>query len=237
MLVWTKIPKSFLIFILMKLQLFTIGRTDDAQLKALITTYVQRLEHYVSFEYTELPDIKNTKKLSESLQKQQEGEVLLKQFQASDFIVLLDEKGKQFTSRAFAEQLQKRMNSGLKRLCFVIGGPYGFSDAVYERANQKISLLHYDIFPPDGAAVYCGTVVSGFFDFTERALSSRLVVFPFSTLSDSMILYLANKFSTFLMKASCGITCSSFCFNAFCMFLETSPKPSISSTMNFIISC
>jgi len=124
----------------MKLRLFTIGKTDDSQLKTLIAQYKSRLRHYIKFELIELPDLKNTKNLSEAQQKEKEGELLLKQIGNSDFLILFDEKGKQFSSREFSSLLQKQMNSGVKQLCFVIGGPYGFSEKVYQRANQKISL-------------------------------------------------------------------------------------------------
>lgn len=124
----------------MTITLLTIGKTDNSALQSLIDVYANRLKHYVRFEMVVIPDIKNTKNLSEDQQKEKEGEALLKQLQPADFFVLFDEKGKQFTSVAFADLLQKHMNSGLKNLVFAIGGPYGFSDAVYKRANGKISL-------------------------------------------------------------------------------------------------
>ena len=87
-----------------------------------------------------IPDIKNSKNLTEDQQKEKEGELILKSLQSSDILILLDERGKSYSSIAFAEALQKRMNSGMKNLVFVIGGPYGFSEAVYQRAQQQISL-------------------------------------------------------------------------------------------------
>ncbi|WP_149303365.1 23S rRNA (pseudouridine(1915)-N(3))-methyltransferase RlmH [Pareuzebyella sediminis] len=124
----------------MTITLITIGKTDSAALQQLIATYEQRLQHYVKFEFLELPDIKKTKNLSEEQQKQKEGERLLKEINKGDILVLLDERGKQLTSKEFADYLQKKMNSGIKKLTFVIGGPYGFSESVFQRAQGKISL-------------------------------------------------------------------------------------------------
>ena len=124
----------------MKITLLAIGKTDNKNLQNLIQDYSKRLSHYVSFQFEIIPDIKNAKNLSESQQKKTEGEEIIKRVQNSDFMVLLDEKGKSFSSVAFSEYLQKRMNSGLKNLVFVIGGPYGFSEEVYLRAQGKISL-------------------------------------------------------------------------------------------------
>jgi 23S rRNA (pseudouridine1915-N3)-methyltransferase len=124
----------------MTITLLAIGKTDSAALQQLIEVYQQRLQHYITFEYKLLPDIKNTKNLSVQQQKQQEGELLLKNLQKADVLVLLDEKGKQFSSLEFSSLLQKRMNSGIKNLVFAIGGPYGFSENVYKRAQQQLSL-------------------------------------------------------------------------------------------------
>jgi 23S rRNA (pseudouridine1915-N3)-methyltransferase len=101
---------------------------------------LQRLQHYINFTLEVIPDIKNVKNLSESQQKNAEGDVLLKKIHTTDFLTVLDEKGKTYTSEDFADFLQKKMNSGLKNLVFVVGGPYGFSDAIYQRANARISL-------------------------------------------------------------------------------------------------
>jgi len=124
----------------MKITLLAIGKTDNDDLQALIDQYLKRLSHYVSFSFEIIPDAKNTKNLSEAQQKQLEGSEILKRLQISDHLILLDEKGKQYDSVAFAGFLQKQMNSGLKNLVFVIGGPYGFSEDVYNRANGKLSL-------------------------------------------------------------------------------------------------
>ena len=123
----------------MKIKLLAIGKTDDKNLIQLIDTYQNRLKHYIKFELQLLPDIKNVKNLSEKQQKEREGELILKQLQHTDQLILLDEKGKDFRSKDFANYLQKKMNSGIKQLVFVIGGPYGFSDTVYQKAQGKIS--------------------------------------------------------------------------------------------------
>ena len=124
----------------MKILLLVIGKTDDDYLITGIKKYVGRLGHYVSFELKEIPDIRNRKTLSEEQQKKSESFLLLSQFQAGDYIILLDENGKQFTSVEFSENLEKLMASGNKRIVFVIGGPYGFSQDVYAKANAKMSL-------------------------------------------------------------------------------------------------
>lgn len=124
----------------MTITLIAIGKTDNKQLITLIDDYKKRLGHYVKFKFDIIADIKNVKNLSESQQKQKEGELILKQVSTSDALILLDENGKQYNSVAFANYLQKHMNSGLKNLIFVIGGPYGFSEDVYKRANGKLSL-------------------------------------------------------------------------------------------------
>ncbi len=124
----------------MTIKLVCIGKTDKKELDDLIELYSARLQHYIKFEFEIIPDLKKTKNLDENQQKTREGDLILSGIQNSDFMVLLDEKGKQFSSEEFSEYLQKRMNTGLKRLIFIIGGPYGFSEEVYRRANSKISL-------------------------------------------------------------------------------------------------
>ena len=124
----------------MKIVLLVIGKTDEAYLETGIAKYISRLEHYAQFEMKVIPDIKNRKTLSEAQQKKLEGELLLSQFMAGDEIVLLDENGKTFSSRGYSQWLERQMNTGCKRLVFVIGGPYGFSQEVYDKANAKISL-------------------------------------------------------------------------------------------------
>lgn len=122
------------------IKLLTIGKTDNTSLQSLITEYENRLKHYIRFEMEIIPDIKNAKNLSESQQKEKEGNLILKKINNTDVMILLDEKGKQFTSLEFSNYLQKKMNSGIKQMVLVIGGPYGFSDEVYTKAQGKISL-------------------------------------------------------------------------------------------------
>ena len=110
------------------------------EVEALVAMYTKRLNHYVRFAITTIADVRNTKKLSESEQKRLEGESILRLINDSDHLMLLDEHGLELRSLEFADLIQKRMASGTKRLVFVIGGPYGFSDAVYQRANSKLSL-------------------------------------------------------------------------------------------------
>lgn len=124
----------------MTIKLVCVGKTDKRELEALINIYSERLQHYIKFELEVIPDLKKTKNLDENQQKSREGDLILNGIQNSDFIVLLDENGKQYDSVAFSEYIQKRMNTGLKRLIFIIGGPYGFSETLYARANGRISL-------------------------------------------------------------------------------------------------
>lgn len=124
----------------MKIKLLAIGKTDDKHLNELISVYQKRLQHYVSFELEIIPDLKNSKNLSQDQQKQKEGELILNKLSTFDQLILLDEKGKEFRSLEFANYLQKKMNSGIKQLVFVIGGPYGFSQDLYQKAMGKVSL-------------------------------------------------------------------------------------------------
>lgn len=124
----------------MNIKLIAVGKTDNSALQQLINTYEKRLSYYINFELQLLPDIKNSKSLSEEQQKIKEGEFILSYVEPSHHLILLDERGKEYTSIAFADELQKKMNTGIKQLTFVIGGPYGFSQAVYQRANNKLSL-------------------------------------------------------------------------------------------------
>ncbi|MEN8858137.1 MAG: 23S rRNA (pseudouridine(1915)-N(3))-methyltransferase RlmH [Flavobacteriaceae bacterium] len=124
----------------MKIRLLVIGKTDDKNLNQLIENYQKRLQYYIGFQLEVIPDIKNVKNLSEIQQKEKEGELILAKLQNTDQLVLLDEKGKEFRSLDFANFLQKKMNSGIKQLVLVIGGPYGFSETVYKKATGKISL-------------------------------------------------------------------------------------------------
>ena len=123
----------------MKLTLLMVGKTNDAHLDVLIGDYVKRLGHYVPFALQVIPELKQTKHLTTEQQKTQEGELILKAVPASADLVLLDERGKMFTSLEFADYMQKKMSSG-RDVTFVIGGPYGFSQAVYDRAAGMVSL-------------------------------------------------------------------------------------------------
>jgi len=124
----------------MQIKLIAIGKTDKSQLQQLIEDYQKRLNYYVKFSFEIIPDLKNIKNLSESQQKEKEGELILKKVNPSDILILLDEKGKQMDSISFSKYLQKHMNSGIKQLVFVIGGPYGFSQELYAKSQGKISL-------------------------------------------------------------------------------------------------
>lgn len=124
---------------LLKISIITLGKTSTPYIKAGIDVYLSRLKHYGKVELIELSDI-NTKGISPDTLKQKEGEAILKQVKADDVLVLLDEKGEQFSSRGFADFLQKKMNAGIKNLCLVVGGAFGFSSDVYARANAQLSL-------------------------------------------------------------------------------------------------
>ena len=124
----------------MNIKLIAIGKTDNKALQSLIDDYTKRLSFYIKFDLDIIPDIKNVKNLSESQQKEKEGELILSKIASTDNLILLDENGKSFSSVAFSNELQKKMNAGIKTLVFVIGGPYGFSDTVYAKANGKIAL-------------------------------------------------------------------------------------------------
>ncbi len=123
----------------MKIELIQVGKTVNRIFVDGINEYLGRIKHYVPFSITTIPEIKNTKSLSESQQKNLEASLILKQIQAQDTVVLLDEHGKEFRSVEFAAWLEKQQQVA-RRLVFVIGGPYGFAESVYERANSKISL-------------------------------------------------------------------------------------------------
>jgi len=123
----------------MRISLLVVGKTTDPRLQALIDDYQQRLGHYVPFELTVIPDLRNAKSLTESQIKEQEGEEILKRLTPSMEVILLDEHGAERRSIEYAEWLQKKMGSG-RDMTFVIGGPYGFSEAVYQRADGQMSL-------------------------------------------------------------------------------------------------
>lgn len=123
----------------MKTELLLVGKTVNKHFVAGINDYVERIGHYIPFAITIIPELKNTKALTEQQQKDREGELILKQIQSSDTVVLLDEHGKEFRSIELASWLEQKQQTA-RRLVFVIGGAYGFSQAVYDRANEKVSL-------------------------------------------------------------------------------------------------
>jgi len=124
----------------MKIHLLVIGKTDEAYLQKGIEIFLKRIPHYISFEMKAIPDLKNSKNLSGEQQKEKEGELIIQQLVSSDELFLLDEQGMEHSSVEFARFLEKKMLSGIKRIFFVIGGPYGFSASIYSRANGKLSL-------------------------------------------------------------------------------------------------
>lgn len=124
----------------MKIELWQIGKTNEKYLEEGIAIYQKRLKHYISFEIRTLPDIKNGGKLPKNKLKEKEGELILKHLKKEDFLILLDEKGKQFSSTQFSEFLEKKMLLSHKRIILQIGGAFGFSDAIYQRANTLFAL-------------------------------------------------------------------------------------------------
>lgn len=117
-----------------------MGKTDEKPLVELISKYEKRLPAYWNYQRIEIPDLKNRKNLSESQQKEKEAELMFSKINSNDFVILLDEKGKQQNSTSFANSIQDLMNQSVKQIVFLIGGPYGFSDEIYKRANRKLSL-------------------------------------------------------------------------------------------------
>ena len=123
----------------MKVDLILIGKTSDKLYASGISDYASRISHYLPFNITTIAELKNTRSLSEEQQKQAEGELILKQLQGADIVVLLDERGREMRSTEFAQWLERRQSTA-RRLVFVIGGPYGFSRQVYDRANEMLAL-------------------------------------------------------------------------------------------------
>ena len=124
----------------MNITIYTVGKIKEKFYRQAIEEYEKRLRKYVGYEMKVLPDVKNTKHMSETLQKEKEGLLLLEQFLPTDYVILLDERGKQYGSGEFSAFLAQKMLNGIKRLVFVIGGPYGFSEAVYRKADELLSL-------------------------------------------------------------------------------------------------
>lgn len=124
----------------MTIDMVVIGKTDLDAVSSLLELYLRRINRYAKFSIVAIPDLRNTRNIAPASQKKQEGDLLMRQFATGDYVVLLDDKGAEHTSARFAEWLQRRMASGVKRLVFVVGGPYGFSQQVYARANETLSL-------------------------------------------------------------------------------------------------
>lgn len=124
----------------MNIILLAIGKTDESYLNEGIEKYFKRIKRYINFDFKVIKDIKNSKSISFDLQKKLEGDIILSEISNNDIVVLLDENGKEFNSRNFADFITKQMNASIKNLVFIIGGPYGFSQQIYERANYKLSL-------------------------------------------------------------------------------------------------
>ena len=124
----------------MRIQVMFVGKTTGKLFQEAISDYQQRLTHYVPFAIEEVPDLKNTKNLTEEQQKEKEADIVLDRLQPGDVLVLLDERGKEFTSREFSTFLENKMQAVSKRLVLLIGGPYGFSQRIYDAAQGKISL-------------------------------------------------------------------------------------------------
>jgi len=130
----------YLNIVSVKILLLTIGNTDKKYMREGIDDYVKRLTFYIPFEMKVIPDIKNRSSLSTELQKEKEGQLILNQVSSGDFLILLDEHGTEFSSVAFSKWIEKKMIAGTRQLIFVIGGPYGFSNIVYQRSDIKISM-------------------------------------------------------------------------------------------------
>ncbi|MHA4894472.1 23S rRNA (pseudouridine(1915)-N(3))-methyltransferase RlmH [Pedobacter sp. PWIIR3] len=124
----------------MKITLLVVGKTEDKYLIEGIEKYIARLKHYIGFNFVVIPEIKNTKNLSEAQQKSKEAELILKNISNSDQVILLDEKGKKYTSVQFSDYLNKQMIGSVQHVVFIIGGPYGFDEQIYKRTNASLSL-------------------------------------------------------------------------------------------------
>ena len=124
----------------MKILLLVVGKTDEDYIFDGVDKYRNRLKHYIGFEYEEIPDLKNRKTLSKDQQKKIEADLIFSRLKMGDKVVLLDEKGSSYDSVEFSKYLQKKMNSGIKRLVFIVGGPYGFYTSIYDKYKDKLSL-------------------------------------------------------------------------------------------------
>lgn len=158
----------------MKFTLLVVGRTVEKHYITAINDYAERTKHYISFDIEVIPELKNTKSLSMEQQKEKEGELILKALQLGDVPVLLDEHGKEFRSVEFASWVERKMHTVSKRLVFIIGGPYGFSPAVYAVAQEKNFPFENDILTPDDSVDICGTALSCHDYPEQRSVSPRM---------------------------------------------------------------
>ena len=124
----------------MEIELLTVGKTHIGFVEEGIAEYTRRLKHYIPYSIKAIPDIKNAAKMDNAKQKEAEGLKILESISTSDYVILLDERGRQYTSMEFASFIEKQMNAGRRKVLFVVGGPYGFSQAVYDRADSLLSL-------------------------------------------------------------------------------------------------
>lgn len=124
----------------MKITLLTVGKTTFPFVKEGCDIFIKRIKHYISFESIEIPELKNTSSLSKDQIKEREGELIMKHIKGTDKVILLDERGKTFSSVEWSREIEREMISGTKAIVFIVGGAYGFSDAVYKRADSKLSL-------------------------------------------------------------------------------------------------
>ena len=124
----------------MKITLLTVGKTDKEWVREGLDIYVSRLKHYIPFSVVEIPELKNVSALTRDQIKTREGELILKNIRPTDDVILLDERGKEYSSTELAKIIQDKLSYGSRDIVYVIGGAYGFSDQVYKRADSKLSL-------------------------------------------------------------------------------------------------
>ena len=146
----------------MNIELIAVGKTDTEEIESLVANYAKRVNFYCKFSITIIPDIRNTRNISTSQQKTAEGKAIMKNLTDGDYVILLDERGEELRSMQFADLLRKRMLSGVKRLVFIIGGPYGFSDDVYGRADSKLSLSRMTFSHQFVRAIFAEQLYRGF---------------------------------------------------------------------------
>ena len=204
----------------MKTILLVVGKTIEPHFAAGISDYVKRIGRYLTFDMEVIPELKNTRNLTEEVQREKEGELILKALQPGDTVVLLDEGGKEMRSIEFADYMKRKMNTVNKRLVFIIGGPYGFSPKVYAAAQEKISLsrmtfshqmvrlifveqlyranlpLAHDVLPPDGTPHLRGATLQGHDHPERKSLSPRMKAKEYSYERDTWKPLLERVMST-----------------------------------------